>query len=99
MKNGIKLLTLATSLAAGNSNAAIDTHTTGNGELFFTIWDKAAQIAYTKDLGIKMNDFLPGTGTANAANNQSFTLAGDEYWTGFLEFSNGHHGMDDWRYG
>jgi len=85
MKYKIKLLIIVTGLATGNANAAIDTATTGNGELFFTIWDKVAQIAYTKDLGIRMNDFLPGT--ANASANQSFSLAGDEYWTGFLSLT------------
>lgn len=77
-----KILSLVALMATGNANAAIDDATTGNGELFFTIWDKVAQVAYTKDLGIKMNDFLPGT--ANASTNQTFALAGDDYWTSFL---------------
>ncbi len=82
MKGQVKALVVAMALAAGSANAAIDTATSGNGELYFTIWDSTSQKAYTKDLGIKMNDFQPGHGS------ETFSLVGDTFWTGFLSTAN-----------
>lgn len=82
MKGQVKALVVAMALAAGSANAAIDTATSGNGELYFTIWDSTSQKAYTKDLGIKMNDFQPGHGS------ETFSLVGDTFWAGFLSTAN-----------
>jgi hypothetical protein len=54
--------------AAGQANASIADFNTGNGELFFSLWDPVNQVSYTRDLGISMNDFLSGTaGTSPSA--------------------------------
>lgn len=82
MKAKSKLLATAIALASGSTQAAIDSATSGNGELVFTIWDKVSEVAYTKDLGFNMNDFLAGG--ANASVSQSFNLAGDANWSSFI---------------
>lgn len=63
---------LATQLLAGAvalavnapAGAAIANFTTGNGELFMNIADRTAGVSYTRDLGIRMNDFIASAGTA-----------------------------------
>lgn len=62
------LLALAVAAAAAPAMAAIDTAATGNGELFLAVsnWQgaEASRVTYVFDTGIKMNDFLPGSGAA-----------------------------------
>lgn len=52
---------------SGMANAAIQTAGTGNGELFFSIWDNVSQTSYTRDLGINLNSFTPAVATALGA--------------------------------
>jgi len=82
MKAHVKFLAVAVAMAAGSAQAAIDTATSGNGELVFTIWDKLSQVAYTKDLGFNIDDFL--VGGANASSSHSYSLAADTNWATFL---------------
>lgn len=42
------------------------------GELFLSVWDPVRQISYTRDLGIKLTDFLPGGTTAPIAGSIPF---------------------------
>ena len=58
----LRLLAGAVALVvAGSANAAIDNSyhdgQSGNGELFFSIWDSTNQTSYTADLGVKLTDF------------------------------------------
>ncbi len=63
---------LATQLLAGAvalavnapAGAAIANFPTGNGELFINIADRSAGVSYTRDLGIRMDDFIATAGTA-----------------------------------
>lgn len=68
----LKALAAAVSLAvAGPALAAIDASSTGNGELFFSIWDDASQTSYTRDLAFNLNEFATGNtagGTAGTTN-------------------------------
>jgi hypothetical protein len=57
----LKALAAALSFAfAAPAGAAIDLSTTGNGELFFSIWDSVSQTSYTRDLGVSFNEFATG---------------------------------------
>jgi hypothetical protein len=51
----LNLLAAAALLAAGSAHAAIDNGATGNGELFFNIWD--ANGSYTLDLNTTIDAF------------------------------------------
>lgn len=85
MKLKLKLLAAALGFAlAGGANAAITNSASGNGELFFTIWDTGADLvskdddrAYVRDLGTLANGSLAG-GTlsdwASVATSPSATL-------------------------
>jgi hypothetical protein len=57
-----KLKTLAaalvTAFAVPVAFAAIAPGTTGNGELFMSVFDDAAKVSYTLDLGVTQNDFF-----------------------------------------
>jgi hypothetical protein len=57
-----KLKTLAaalvTAFAVPAALAAIAPGTTGNGELFLSVFDDAAKLSYTLDLGVTQNDFF-----------------------------------------
>lgn len=65
MNMKLKALVAVTAMAiAAQANAAIDSSTTGNGELFLTVWDNAAKISYTRDLGTNLNDFLVAPASA-----------------------------------
>lgn len=56
MKLKMKLMAAAVAMAAASgANAAIDNGATGNGELFFNIWD--ANGSYTRDLNISFSSF------------------------------------------
>jgi hypothetical protein len=72
MKFALKVIAASIALAAANqAGAAIadwnSTGSTGSGELFLAVWDQSAQTSYIRDLGIRMNDFMPALGTgANA---------------------------------
>ncbi|MEW6514320.1 MAG: PEP-CTERM sorting domain-containing protein [Pseudomonadota bacterium] len=89
MKLKLKLMAAAVALAASaGANAAITNSTSGNGELFFTIYDAGADLsssaddrAYVRDLGSLVNgglmndwvsDITTTTGLAIPLNNQGF---------------------------
>lgn len=58
MKAKLTKLTAALLLAglAGGAQAAIDRVDTGNGELFFSVWDPTRNTSYTLDLGLNVTD-------------------------------------------
>lgn len=64
----LKLIAAAVALAAaGNASAAINLYNSGNGELFFNIYDPVAKQSFVYDLtpqpgmpDVAVNDFLPG---------------------------------------
>lgn len=61
----LKLLVAAmTVVVAGNAAAAIAPGSSGNGELFLSVYDPVALVSYTRDLGIDMNTFLANGSTA-----------------------------------
>jgi len=71
-------LTLALGLGvSGAASAAISPGDGANlnpaGEIFWSVWDAAAQVSYTRDTGISVLDFL-------ANPNQSFTFAPDQLY-------------------
>lgn len=92
-----KLKALAAAVAvvvtglSGTANAGIANAQDGNGELFLTVWDEAGLRSYSRDLGIRMNDF----GTQNApvsagfasfadASGSNLNVAGDATWATFI---------------
>lgn len=80
----LKLIALAfTALASTAANAEITYSASGNGDLFFTAWDKngtpdnfADDRSYTRDLGISMNDFASAATTP--------VIAADKETDGYL---------------
>lgn len=78
MKFSLKSIAAAAVLAAASAgaSAAIDAGATGNGELFFSIWD--ANGSYTRDLNITINAFetqLAAAGSLNLSFAQDATFA------------------------
>lgn len=75
MKLKMKLMAAAIALvAASGANAAITTSSSGNGELFFTIYDQGADLssaaddrAYVRDLGSLLNGGTMNDWTNNSA--------------------------------
>ncbi|BAN36631.1 hypothetical protein SCD_n02832 [Sulfuricella denitrificans skB26] len=54
----LKLIAAAAMFAvAGQAAASIADGTTGNGELFLSVYDSVAQVSYTRDLGVTLSDF------------------------------------------
>lgn len=100
MKFQMKLLALAAmgfAMAAPAAHAAIDSGaSTGNGELFFSLWsdngtagNTADDVSYTRDLGVHINDWAGATSPfalsaakTTAGYVQSFSA--DSLLTGFL---------------
>lgn len=61
----LKLIAAAALFAvAGQASASIAPGTTGNGELFLSVYDSVAKVSYARDLGITMNDFMASGSTA-----------------------------------
>lgn len=61
----LKLIVAAVAFAAaGQASAAIVLSPTGNGELFLSAYDAAANKSYTRDLGITIDQFLAAGTTA-----------------------------------
>ncbi|MES1999205.1 MAG: VPLPA-CTERM sorting domain-containing protein [Pseudomonadota bacterium] len=74
----LKLLVAALSFAAAApAFAGIADGSTGNGELFFSIYDSVAQTSYVRDLGIDMNTFISNGSTAG----YSLSIAADALLT------------------
>lgn len=86
----LKLIAAAAVLAAsGAANAVISTGASGNGDMFFSVWDGFN--SYTRDLNITINAFeaaiaapglLPGTVPG------SFSFGADALFTSFLSTAN-----------
>lgn len=58
-----KLKALAAAIAvviSAPASAAIATSGTGNGEMFFSVWDTVSETSYTRDLGIPIQNWLTG---------------------------------------
>ena len=81
----LKLIALAAVLAvAGSANAAvIDNGATGNGGLFFNIWDGAN--SYSRNLGYSIDSFEAGLAAAGAID---LSFAADATFTSFLSSAN-----------
>lgn len=85
MKFSLKTLAAAAvmAVAASSSFAAIDAGATGNGELFFNIWD--ANGSYTRDLNITISSFETQLAAAGSLN---LSFAQDANFTSFLAGAN-----------
>ncbi len=72
-------------MAAGGANAAINPGTAftgaGQGELFFSVFDAANQISYSRDLGVTIDQFLAGQ-------NGPMSFAADATLTSFIGNAN-----------
>ena len=80
----LKLIAAAAVLAAsGGANAAIDIGGTGNGDLFFSIWDGAN--SYTRDLNVRIDAFEAAIA---APGGLSFSFAADAMFTTYLATAN-----------
>lgn len=88
MQMKTKLTALAGALAlagfTGGAHAAIAPGVDGNGELYLTVWDSIGQTSYTRDLGVRINDFLEdealgSTGLVTAAG-YTQTWGNDAVW-------------------
>ena len=88
MNMKLKALVAVTAMAiAAQANAAIDTASTGNGELFLTVWDNAAKVSYTRDLGTNMNAFLVPAGSVaglHVDGTVNTQFAADANWNTFI---------------
>lgn len=92
MQMKTKLTALAGALAlagfTGGAHAAIATGSDGNGELYLAVWDSIGQTSYTRDLGVRINDFLEdealgSTGLVTAAG-YTQTWGNDAVWATWI---------------
>ena len=63
-------------------HAAIAVGSTGNGELFVSVFDNVAKVSYTLDLGVLMDDFFVW-GQQDSGNQRFWTLD-DANWNAYL---------------
>lgn len=85
----LKLLVAAMTVAvAGNAAAAIAPGSSGNGELFLSVYDTVALTSYTRDLGIDMNTFLTNGSTAGYSLNYAADATLASAFTGFSTNAN-----------
>lgn len=83
MKMKLNLLAVAlTAVIAGPANAAVLPGTSGNGELFFSVYDGVAKYSYMMDLGVTMDDFLAVGNTAGY--NLTVNLNSDPIFNDFM---------------
>lgn len=84
MKLKLKALAAALAMSSAPAFAAIDNFGTGNGELFFNVYDPVARVSFVFDLtpttgapsgSLNLNDFLPNYYTGNAAYRSNLTTA------------------------
>lgn len=86
MQTKLKLTALAGAVAlaglAGGAQAAIDQTDTGDGELFFSVWDASRNTSYTRDLGLQLTDLS----LAGVAGQQGtiYSFSADALLTTFL---------------
>lgn len=85
MKFSLKSIAAAVVMAAAASSsfAAIDAGATGNGELFFNIWDASG--SYTRDLNITISSFESQIAAGGSLN---LSFAQDATFTSFLAGAN-----------
>ncbi|CAN5300185.1 hypothetical protein BH11PSE9_BH11PSE9_15430 [soil metagenome] len=84
MKLKMIALAAATMLASVSAMAAIAPGTSNNGELFVAVFDTAAKVSYTLDLGIRMDTFIADA-QSEAGYSKSWGLAlADGNFTSFL---------------
>lgn len=72
----------ALTLAAAPSHAAIATASSGNGELFMSVFDATAKVSYTFDTGVLMDDFF--VFGQQDSGSQRFWQIDDANWTDFM---------------
>lgn len=91
MKFSLKSIAVAVTLAvaAAGANAAIDDGSTGNGELFLSVWNDAG--SYTRDLGYTINQITGTSSTAIGATSllgqaglMSLVFAADNTFSSYL---------------
>lgn len=84
MKLSLKKIAVAVALAAtaASASATIDTGATGNGELFFNIWDSNG--SYSLNLGDISITSFESLIAADGNINLSYNLAADSVFTSFL---------------
>jgi hypothetical protein len=76
------LASASAAIAPGGAQSGANAGFSGNGELFLSVFDSAAKISYTKDLGITLNDFF--VWGQQDAGNQRFWVVDDAQWTSLL---------------
>lgn len=76
----------AAAIAPGSAQSGANAGFSGNGELFLSVFDSAAKISYTKDLGITLDDFF--VWGQQDGGNQRFWAVDDAQWTSFLTQTN-----------
>jgi hypothetical protein len=90
MKMKLKALAAAAALAfAGSASAGIATSGTGNGELFFSVWDSITETSYTRDLGLTLSQFVDqvgnfGTSAGGTHGGSNLLFAADAVLSGWL---------------
>lgn len=83
MNNKLKTIVAVAVLGmASQAHAAILDGSSGNGELYLSVWDDVTQVSYTKDLGVTMNAFMAAGNTLGYSTSYSF--GSDANWTSFL---------------
>lgn len=73
----------AASLSGGGTSSVGGASYRGNGELFLSVFDDAAKVSYTLDLGITLNEFRAATEGVDAGYQRFFPVA-DANWGSFL---------------
>lgn len=88
MKLKMKLLVAAMAFAAAGQASATMDFSSGDGDLFFSLWDPVTQTSYTRNLGVDMDSFLsanaPGSTGAAVAPGYSVNFAADATLTNYL---------------
>jgi hypothetical protein len=72
----------AAAIAPGSAQSGANAVYSGNGELFLAVFDAAARISYTLDLGETLNDFF--VWGQQDSGNQRFWAVDDQRWASFL---------------
>ena len=100
MKHTLSALAAAAALVvAAPASATIASGATGNGDLFFTIWDPVANKGYVRDLNVLQNDFEPTDAIAKAGG-AGLSFGADSILTAFLaEIGSANFGRLLWNVG
>ena len=91
MNNKLKaVVALAILGAASQAHATIQPGTTGDGELFLSVWDDATKVSYTKDLGVTMSAFIgAGNNVAAVGTPMTINFSSDANFTAFMTAAGG----------